>query len=290
MRFAPFAVASKTVIRLSLHMLYSPFHHSIMKRILSIVLILLPACFSASGQLPLPQVPSSLTDPSMRADYVALHFYDAMDWNSWAEIDEESLLQDWANFLSVLPHCSAEGRQAAVDKLTGSLPADAIETYSNMAEDYLTMPDSELFDEPTFIMILQSLSKAPATSKALASAFKARYEYLERALPGTTAPDISTGTLQGALGIETDEFTELKDLAGTADRIMIIFYDPECEDCHARMEYLLENPETQGQVNNGELYIATVRITDDVEEIYPILSVPSIYMIDGSTLTVLSRE
>ena len=43
-------------------------------------------------------------------------------------------------------------------------------------------------------------------------------------------------------------------------------------------------------MNNGELYIATVRITDDVEEIYPILSVPSIYMIDGSTLTVLSRE
>ena len=261
-----------------------------MKRILSIVLFFLPVCLNTFGQLPLPKVPSSLTDPLKRADYIALHFYDEMDWDNWSNIDEENLLQDWANFLSVLPHCTHEGREAAIHELTNSLPADAIETFSNMAEDYLTMPESELFDEPTFIMILRSLASSPATSKAMASAFTARCEYLERALPGTTAPDINTGTLQGALGLEEDETSMLSDLTGVAEQIMILFYDPECEDCHARMEYLLEDAATQLKIKNGELYIATVRITDETEEIYPILSVPSIYMLDGATLRVLSRE
>lgn len=261
-----------------------------MKLILSIVLFILPACFNAFGQLPLPKVPSSLTDPGKRADYVALHFYDEMDWNNWSNIEEENLLQDWANFLSVLPHCTESGKKSAITQLAQTLPADAIETFSNMAEDYLTMPESELFDEHTFIMILKALADSPATGKAMASAFTARCEYLGRALPGTTAPDILTGTLQGALGLEEDETTMLSDLTGVADQIMIIFYDPECEDCHARMEYLLEDHATQLKIKNGELYIVTVRITDDAEETYPILSVPSIYMLDGATLRVLSRE
>ena len=261
-----------------------------MNRILSLLLFFLPACFCAFGQLPLPQVPSSLTEPTKRADYIALHFYDAMDWSNWTTVDEENLLQDWANFLSVLPHCSESGRTDAINNLAKVLPADAIETYSNMAEDYLTMPDSELFDELTYILILHALADAPATTPAMASAFKARYDYLGRALPGTTAPDITTGTLQGALGIAPDQPKQLTDYTGSADKIMIIFYDPECEDCHARMEYLLEDAATQLKVTKGELVIVTVRITDEAEEIYPILSVPSIYTLDGMTLRILSRE
>ena len=52
----------------------------------------------------------------------------------------------------------------------------------------------------------------------------------------------------------------------------------------------LKMPPHNLKIKNGELYIATVRITDETEEIYPILSVPSIYMLDGATLRVLSRE
>lgn len=261
-----------------------------MLRILSIILLLLPVGFKALGQLPLPEIPTTITEPTKRADYLALHFYDAMESGSWDNQDEHEMLQDWANFLSVLPHCSDAGRREAVNKLFRTIPASAIETYANMAEDYLSSPDSELFDEPTYMLVLKALESSPSVSKPQATAYKARREYLSRALPGTTAPDIKVGTLQGALGLEEDEFIELADLVGTAKQIQIVFYDPDCEDCHARMEYLLDDSETQSRETSGDLRIVTVRITDEVEEIYPILSVPSIYILDGATLKVLSRE
>ncbi len=261
-----------------------------MLRILSIILLLLPVGYNAFGQLPLPEIPTNITEPTRRADYLALHFYDAMENGSWDNQNELEMLQDWANFLSVLPHCSDAGRKEALTTLFHAIPASVIDTYANMAEDYLTSPDSELFDEPTYILVLKALESSPAVTKPQAMAYKARREYLSRALPDTTAPDIKVGTLQGALGLEEDEFIELADLVGTARQIQIIFYDPDCEDCHARMEYLLDDPETQNRETSGDLRIVTVRITDEVEEIYPILSVPSIYTIDGNTLKVLSRE
>ena len=55
-------------------------------------------------ELPLPAIPDSLTVPERRAAYVAMHFWDAMDWKDHARsLDTAFVEQNFANYLTVLP-------------------------------------------------------------------------------------------------------------------------------------------------------------------------------------------
>lgn len=253
-------------------------------RQITLTIIALLAGFQAYGQLPLPAIPARLTQPADRADYLASHFYDSMDWENPSMTAGDNLMQDWANFLSVLPHCSATARDSIITATINAIPGRFVPTYADLADGYLFATDSELCDETTYLKVLAALSSHPSIDPAYRSALDSRYKYLSKCAPGTPATDITVETL------DDSDTCPLSDLKDKAPNILIVFYDPDCDDCHETLATLSTDPGWTSLQQSGKLHVVKAMITDELDSLYPILNVPSLYLLAGSTLTVLSRN
>ncbi|MDE6403988.1 MAG: DUF5106 domain-containing protein, partial [Muribaculaceae bacterium] len=113
-----------------------------MKRL--VLTLLLPVCLMAYGQLPLPVVPGTLTAPRDRADYIVTHFYDGMDWNDPSMTGPDAMMQDWANFLSVMPHATPATAVTAIRDFMKTVPAGRADSFNGLAEGSLFAIASEM--------------------------------------------------------------------------------------------------------------------------------------------------
>ena len=238
----------------------------------------------AYGQLPLPRVPGTLRTPRERADYIVTHFYDGMNWNDPSMTSADAMMQDWANYLSVMPHATPDTAVTAIRDFMKSVPAEHTDRFNSMAEGYLFAIDSEMYDESLYLAALDGLASNTLLANNVAAAYRSRHDYLARYAPGSTVADLTVSSLDGK-----SQF-DIADAAGRADEVMLLFYDPDCEDCHEAMNTLATDPDWLARQRSGRLLVVIAEITDEVEERFPILAVPSIYMLDGATLTVKSRN
>lgn len=256
-----------------------------MKRTLSIFLMLLPVYLIVNGQLPLPTIPGSLTSPKDRANYVATHFYDSMNWNDTTMNSNREVMQSWANFLSILPIADIDTARTALTSFMNSIPASKAEYISDLADGYLYAIDSEMYNETFYLTALSGLANNPSLSKAQQEMYQSRHEYLARNAPGDIVSDISVQELYG----ERNDFS-IMTLAGKFPTVMLLFYDPDCEDCHETMQTLSTDPHWVQMCQSGQLKIVIAEITEQIEEQFPILTVPSIYILDGNDLHIISRN
>lgn len=177
--------------------------------------------------LPLPNVPDSLTEPVERASFLAMHFWDAMDWKDRSRsLDTAFVEQNFANYLTVLPLADSLSRTKGVEALMKSAEADnaAYAFLGETAAKYLGDPNSPMRDEELYILFLRELTRSPLTDGAM----KMRYDHhLEAAMknrPGSRAADFRLTDAAGRI-------TTLHELAASAPRTVILFYDPDCDHC-----------------------------------------------------------
>lgn len=177
--------------------------------------------------LPLPQVPDSLKEPVERASFLALHFWDAMDWKDRSRsLDTAFVEQNFANYLTVLPLADSLARVNGVETLMKSAEADsaAYAFLGETAAKYLGDPNSPMRDEEIYILFLRELTHSLLTD----SAVKMRYDHhLDAAMknrPGTRAADFRLADSYGRV-------TTLHELATTAPQTVVLFYDPDCDHC-----------------------------------------------------------
>lgn len=182
---------------------------------------------AAATDLSLPQVPDSLTDPGARASFLALHFWDAMDWKDRSRsLDTAFMEQSFANYLTVLPMADSLGRVNGVDALLHGASADssAYAFLVSVVDKYLGDPNSPMRDEELYIPFLRAFG----ASSLLDGAEKARYaSLLEDAMknrPGSRAADFRLTDAAGRI-------TTLHELAASAPRTVVLFYDPDCDHC-----------------------------------------------------------
>ena len=183
---------------------------------------------AAATDLSLPQVPDSLTDPGARASFLALHFWDAMDWKDRSRsLDTAFMEQSFANYLTVLPMADSLGRVNGVDALLHGASADssAYAFLVSVVDKYLGDPNSPMRDEELYIPFLRAFG----ASSLLDGAEKARYaSLLEDAMknrPGSRAADFRLTDAAGRI-------TTLHELAASAPRTVVLFYDPDLSLIH----------------------------------------------------------
>ena len=247
-----------------------------MKKHILTILALLPAFLSVDGQLPLPQVPAELTTTVARADYVARHFYDAMDWSDAAMTAEGAQTQAWADFLSILPYTSGDNATRAVTAFIASVPAPYMDLYADLAEAYLLAPDSELADERLFTAVLGAIAAREDVGKATRAAQRARLDYLRPNAPG----ELATGFTFG-------DGDSLASHIGRSPYLLIVFHDPDCDVCHELLGTLSADPQWTALTASGKLEIITPEITPELEEDYPMLYTPSLYLLDSEGRVII---
>lgn len=182
-------------------------------------------------ELPLPELPDSLQKTAERADFIIEHFWDQMDFrNKDLSTDTVFIEQNFVNYLNLFPHAHQEKLETFVNTFSKKIEKNQLmaKLIYFLSDKYLDSKDSPMRNGGYHILFLTNA----ASSEALGEAGKLRAQFrLEAALknrPNTPASDFSFTNRDGS----TQKLSEIK----TTDKILLLFYDPDCNHCIDTME------------------------------------------------------
>jgi thiol-disulfide isomerase/thioredoxin len=210
----------------------------------------------------MPEIPEELTEPAARAAYLVMHFWDRYDFGDPDFLRKDDLLErgfvDYADLLSLVPEEVRE-QSAGVLMRKADGRKETLTEVLRLCEKYLYEPDSPVYDEEKLIPLLQEALALPLPDGA---AEKIRPAYLlEQALKnrtGQVAADFTYTLADGQTGT-------LHAAAATADRTLLYFHDPECEDCRMLTGRLKDSPLVDRLVREGKLTVLAVYTEEDTE-------------------------
>lgn len=231
--------------------------------------------FAAAGsarELPLPAVPDSLRSEMERADWLAGHFWDGMDFNARAVAADSAMIeQAFATFASVLPHCTSNARNEAVQALMKRADRHLL---WELAEKYLYEPQSPVYDEESFVPFARFVAAANDNADD-ASRASALLNELRAGEPGILLPDFDITVANGSTAT-------LYDLTGGAPALLL-FFDPYCDVCHHVMEQIAADAAFSAAVASGRIrYVAIDRTRSNPPEWLPLRATPTLLLIDPS--------
>lgn len=253
-------------------------------------------------ELPLPEIPRMLTTPSARAGYLALHFWDNMDFSDHSlSLDSVFMGQNFANYISVFPMIEEREKAAdAMNRLVSLAGCDSASTafLTGIADMYLLDPNSPMRNEEIMILYSEAMLKSGSPSEA-------SRQYLEWVLVtaaknrrGSIAADFLYTTREGRKRTLHKRVKEGK--------TMLVFYNPDCGNCKVILSQLASMripagisvlavdsaddrrrwDETKSSMPAAwEVGFAMENIED--EGLYYIPAVPAIYLLDKGGRVIL---
>lgn len=215
-------------------------------------------------ELPLPEIPSSISDKQEQLKYITLHFWDALDFNDTIKsLNEEFIEQNFSNFAFIMAHLpdSLSAAQAAGKFLEkASVNQKAFDFACSTARHYLDDPNSPMRNEELWIVFLAEMTDMPRINEA--EKIRLEYEHMM--------------ALKNRVGYLANDFEYIKrgggkpvslySTKGGREGILLIFYDPDCETCKETIGKLRNNPYLSDLVEKGELAVLAVDAEDDREE------------------------
>ena len=207
----------------------------------------------------LPEIPQELTEPSQRAEFIVLHFWDNFDFRDTAFLIKDSLLEhSFVDFIDLLSLVPDETRDKSIQSLLKKSEEERsmFSLLLKLSERYLYETASSLCDEEKFIPFLQYA----IPSSLLDDVEKIRPDYLLGLLLknriGTVANDFTYTLMNG----ETGNLHAI-----LSDYVLLYFNDPECEDCRMLIKQLIASPLVNQCLQSGKLKIITVYVNDDLD-------------------------
>ncbi len=251
--------------------------------------------------LPLPVVPDSLHTVESRAGFVALHYWDALDFRNRQAVDTPFIEQNFSNYIAILEMASREAASKGVSDLlrrASAVPA-AFDLLNHTAERYLDDPNSPMRNEEIYILFLQALTNASYLDDELKLRPQMRLETALKNRPGTIASNFNILLRDGSS-------TTMHNFAQQADTTLMVFYDPECEHCTEVIAKLAMQPLQDGwqvlavdftgnsdrwQRTKGEIppaWTDSYALTHDLDgELYSIPATPTLYLLDRHSRVLL---
>lgn len=245
----------------------------------------------AVREFPMVSVPAMLDEPSERAEYVALHYFDPLtrvdspassgsegkssgegvkylcDSTHVAGVpsDEvERAVATWCESLNMVPLETAEKASArlfarieACEKADTS--SNVFETVGELVDRYLYDPNSPLRNEDFYAPFVLERSKSTLLSpeEQKSAAETARRCSLNKV--GTKAADFRFSDRQGRI-------RTLYSIR--ADRTLLFFSNPGCNACKEIIDALKSYPEMEKMISSGELAVLNIYIDEDLKEWY----------------------
>ena len=217
-----------------------------------------PTAADSIAELPLPNVPATLRQPTDRAGYIIGHFWDAMDFSDTRRsCNRDFMEQNFSNFISVFPYADEAARRAAVKTLTDKAEADstAYALMRDIAEKYLYEPDSPMLSEDYYMLFLERFVSSAVLGEYTTLRMRRQLEAASKNRPGTTAADFAYTTRDG-------RSTTLHATA-VGRELLLIFYDPDCEHCQEVMGGLQQSSELKDMTADGRLSVVAIYSGDD---------------------------
>ncbi len=252
-------------------------------------------------ELALPDVPPTLRTPAERAGWAIEHYWDKMDFSDVSlSLDTAFMEQSTVNFLSLFQHVDSAVIARGVDAMMtrAELVPAARDLVASIVERYLYDPESPMYNEEYFIPFMHRLIASPTLGETAKVRLRELLAGAMKNRPGDMSADFSVITREG-------KKTRLHSLLGSGKTILV-FYDPDCETCHAVLERLrtvsvpadvrivLVDAESDRALWDSTcrslpaewtVTFATTPVLD--EEIYLLPAMPSIYLLDRDGRVIL---
>ena len=265
---------------------------------------------SSHGSFPFPEIPAMLTQPEERKAYLLEHYWDQFNFADTTLVNNREVTeQGFVNQISLL----ADGvtpekviRESLKNWCSRFMPeAQARQVMMQLADDYLYNPNSPFYNEGLYGVYLETMLEVLPEEDARRSSFDFKLRLLRRNKVGDKATDFSYYLPDG----------QKKSLVATStrgNRLLLVFYDPECESCHEVLREMTADASLAGAVKAGRVtvlavytegnqeawrkgladmpegwIIGTDRQKVKEEALYDLKAMPSLYLLDGQKRVLL---
>lgn len=259
---------------------------------------------------PFPEIPAMLTQPEERKVYLLEHYWDRFNFADTALVNNREVTeQGFVNQISLL----ADGvtpkkvvRESLKNWCSRFMPeAQARRVMMQLADDYLYNPNSPFYNEGLYGVYLETMLEVLPEEDARRSSFDFKLRLLRRNKVGDKATDFTYYLPDG----------QKKSLAATSvrgNRLLLVFYDPECESCHEVLREMTADASLAEVVKAGGVtvlavytegnqeawrkgladmpegwIIGTDRQKVKEEALYDLKAMPSLYLLDGQKRVLL---
>ena len=274
-------------------------------RVFLLVVFALSALVNSLGSevFPLPSVPDSLVTTESRANYLAMHYWDNIDFNDSTIIGNKDISeQGFSNFISIMPYVTQ--KEVAFSEFVSkiSLRPDVQDYFMAVAKKYLAESQSPVFNDELYIMMLQSLLSSDMLDSARRDKYSAILGTEMKNRVGEVATDFEFMLRDGQRG----KLSEID-----AKYILIFFSDPDCDICNLVKAQIDASAVVRIKLLLGDLALLSVCVEGDTEtwktsktpdewidacdekgaiydqELYDIPGLPSFYLLDSSYRVIL---
>lgn len=236
--------------------------------ILSGLLFCLLPIRAQQADFPYPDIPDEVEEPEARLSYMLEHFWQHYTFADSTATNRLVGEQGVVDFLNLMQHAdsltAARSATALVDSLTAH--KTAFPFFSDTWERYLTDPESPLRNDLVYAHLLRALPQTPQREWLI--------QQLQKNTVGSRAADILV-TLDDGRSCSLQKME--------AALTLIVFFDPDCERCHALDAQLAQEPLIQ---QNPRLRMVRKNVNDLQGEFY-IPHTPTLYLLDADKRVLL---
>ena len=255
----------------------------------------------------LPEIPSILTSPEARADYIVTHYWDKIDFNKTIETGNKDVIeQAWVDYCDVLNYVPLTTAQKAIKSTISNINQNKInfKTVTDLADKYLYNPNSPMRNEEFYIPVLEAMSESPMLTQAEKIAPKARLRLAHKNRVGTQAIDFTYTIASG----------KQQTLYNTKAKYIIVFFNnPGCHACTETIEELKSATFLNNLLNQGQLSIISFYPDEELDEwkkhykdfstqwinsydlnqtvqtktLYDLKAIPTLYLLDANKKVLL---
>lgn len=220
---------------------------------------------SQSAQFPFPDIPSMLTTPEDRINYLFVHYWDKFAFEDTTLLHNKAITeQGFANQLALISQqplketTLKQGIENLCRAMEKQEPARKI--FTKLFDNYLFNANSPYFNEQLYLIYLKYMVKSTAIDEAMKSSYQFRVKLIDQNMPGMKANDFIYYTPEGSR----------KTLGSTAtgsNPLILLFYDPECPNCKRTLNEMLADNELATRIARKELTLLAI-YTEGEEDIW----------------------
>ncbi|MDR1407566.1 MAG: DUF5106 domain-containing protein [Tannerella sp.] len=210
---------------------------------------------------PMVTIPAVYTDPQMRAEYLAMHYWDRFDFRdttgvgSAAKVSEQALV----NYIEILSYASYDAASQGLTHLMdlAENDPDVHAFFAFNLERYLYEADSPMHNDELYMPVLAHLLASKKVDDTRKIRLKMLWGYLQKNRPGTPAAEIHYRTASG----RQQSLSELR-----SEYVLLVFHNLGCNACITLIDRITHSAVIHEMQNRQRLRILAIYPDKQLEE------------------------
>ena len=205
-------------------------------------------------ELTMPVIPSEMTSKEEKIEFIISRFWDEMDFRDTLRSHSDAFLeQNFVNFITFFPQASNEVIKKGVNKLLSRASTDTIayRKIVTIADLYLFRPDSPYYSEEFYFPFLEQAVKSGMLEAEHLERVEWELEVATKNRKGEKATDFVFQTPDG-------KTLSLLKYKSKGDLLLILFYDPDCDNCKNYVKQISENKAVRKLIEENKLDIMAI--------------------------------